>query len=111
MSSPPCYNCNCENIRFEVDPFGRVWYPDLGRYRVGVLDTAGNEIVAIGGYGNADSRGPESKDPKLADPDIAFSWPHAVGVTGKYVYVGDAGNRRLLRARITYAAEETCPAP
>jgi len=120
--------CNCENTRFDVDPFGRVWYPDLGRYRVGVLDTNGNLITTFGGYGNAESRGPDSPvvdpqtgkvrprrpdDPKdlkspFAEPEIAFSWLIGVGATDKYAYMGDSLNRRMLRARLAYAVEESC---
>ncbi|MBM4036236.1 MAG: hypothetical protein FJ291_31255 [Planctomycetes bacterium] len=100
--------CNCENTRFDVDPFGRVWYPDLGRYRVGVLDTNGNLITTFGSDGNADSCGPESKDKQLAEPEIAFAWLIGVGATDKFAYMGDGLNRRLLRARLVYAAEETC---
>jgi hypothetical protein len=93
--------CNCENTRFDVDPYGRVWYPDLGRYRVGVLDTNGNLVTTFGTYGNAESRGPE----------IAFAWLIGVGATDKYAYMGDSLNRRLLRARLTYVVEETCTLP
>ncbi len=100
--------CNCEHINFDVDPFGRVWYPDIGRYRIDVLDTAGNELAHFGGYGNADSKGPESSDKKLSEPEIAFAWPLGVAATDRYAYVGDPLNRRLLRARLVYAAEETC---
>jgi len=123
--------CNCENTRFDVDPFGRVWYPDLGRYRVGVLDTNGNLITTFGSYGNAESRGPDSPvidpktgkvrprrpdDPKslkspFAEPEIAFAWLIGVGATDKYAYMGDSLNRRLLRAKLVYAAEETCALP
>ena len=91
-------------MRFDVDPFGRVWYPDLGRYRVGVMDTNGNDLTHFGGYGNQDSAGPKSKHPK---PDIAMSWPLGVVTTDRYAYMGDAVNRRLLRAKLVYAAEET----
>ncbi|MHC4917145.1 MAG: hypothetical protein ACYTGB_16825, partial [Planctomycetota bacterium] len=41
MSHLALHYCNCETSRFDVDPFGRVWYPDLGRFRVVVLDTDG----------------------------------------------------------------------
>jgi len=122
------HNCNCENTRFDVDPFGRVWYPDLGRYRVGVLDTGGNLITTFGSYGNAESRGPDSPvvdpktgkvrprqtdDPKdmkspFAEPEIAFSWLIGVGATDKYAYMGDSLNRRLLRAKLVYAEEAVC---
>ena len=120
--------CNCENTRFDVDPFGRVWYPDLGRYRVGVLDTNGNLITTFGSYGNAESAGPDSPvldpktgkvrprladDPKdlkspFAEPGIAFSWLIGVGATDKYAYMGDSLNRRMLRAKLTYSAEAVC---
>ena len=101
--------CTCDSTRFDVDEFGRVWYPDAVRFRVCVLDTNGNDLAHFGGYGNADNRGPESKDKALATPDIAFSWLVGVGVTDRYVYTGDSLNRRMLRCRVTYAAEETCP--
>ncbi len=120
--------CPCESIHFDVDPYGRVFYPDLCRFRVGVLDTAGNEITHFGGYGNADSCGPESMvldpktrklrprrpgDPKdlkspFAEPEIAFSWLMGVGVTDRYAYMGDTLNSRLLRAKLVYEAEATC---
>ncbi|MHC4915324.1 MAG: hypothetical protein ACYTGB_07510, partial [Planctomycetota bacterium] len=128
ISQVPQFYCNCESTRFDVDLFGRVWYPDLGRYRVGVLDTAGNPITTFGSYGNAESRGPDSpvvdpktgkvrdrrpSDPKdlkspFAEPEIAFGYLIGVGATDEYVYMGDSMNRRLLRARLVYAAEETC---
>lgn len=123
--------CNCETTRFDVDEFGRVFYPDLCRFRVGVLDTSGNEIVHFGGYGNADSKGAESPvidpktkkvrprradDPKelqspFAQPDIGISWIVGVGATDKYAYIADAINRRVLRAKLVYAGEETCGLP
>jgi len=121
--------CNCETTRFDVDEFGRVFYPDLQRFRVGVLDTNGNEILHFGGYGNAESMGPESPvidlqakkvrprradDPKdlkspFTEPEIAFAWLIGVGATDRYAYMADTLNRRLLRAKLVYAAEETCP--
>jgi hypothetical protein len=120
--------CNCESTRFDVDDFGRVFFPDMIRYRVGVLDTNGNVILHFGGYGNADSMGPDSPvidpttkkvRPRRADdpaslrspftePDIAFSWLNGVGATDKYAYMTDILNRRILRAKLVYAAEETC---
>jgi hypothetical protein len=131
ISQLPQFYCNCESTRFDVDLFGRVWYPDMGRYQVGVLDTNGNMITTFGGYGNAESRGPDSPvvdpktgkvrprkadDPKdlkspFAEPEIAFSYLIGVGATARYVYMADSLNRRLLRARLVYAAEQTCPIP
>jgi hypothetical protein len=131
ISHLPLFYCNCENTRFDVDPFGRTWYPDLGRYRVGVLDTNGNLITTFGNYGNAESCGsdspvvdPQTKrirprkadDPKdlkspFAEPEIAFSYLIGAGATDKYAYMGDSLNRRLLRAKLVYAAEETVAVP
>ncbi|HOX05272.1 MAG TPA: hypothetical protein PK280_02630 [Planctomycetota bacterium] len=95
------FYCNCESTRFDVDEFGRVWYPDLVRCRVGVLDTNGNPVTRFGTYGNADSTGPE----------IAFAWLSGVGVTDRYAYAADGLNRRVLRIRIVYAAEDTAVVP
>ncbi|MCA9223151.1 MAG: hypothetical protein KDA71_22695, partial [Planctomycetales bacterium] len=69
ISHVALHYCNCENTRYDVDEFGRVWYPDLNRFRVCVLDTDGNEITHFGGYGNTDNRGPDSDKP-LSEPDI-----------------------------------------
>ena len=122
------FGCNCENVTFDVDPFGRVFFPDPALYRVRVIDANGNAITQFGGYGNAESMGPDSpvvdpgtgrlrrrtaEDPKelkspFAEPEIAFAWLVGVGVTDRFAYLGDGLNRRLLRARLVYAAEETC---
>ncbi len=72
----------------------------MGRFRVGVLDTNGNPICQFGLYGNGDT----------AD-QIAFSWLIGVAATDRHAYMGDSLNRRLLRAKLTYAAEEACPVP
>jgi len=101
-------SCNCESTRFDVDEFGRVWYPDLGRFRICVLDTAGNPITHFGGFGNTENRGPESTEPSLKKPDLAFAWLAGVGITDKYAYMGDSMNKRLLRARLVCATEEVC---
>jgi hypothetical protein len=98
--------CLCESPRFDVDGFGRSFFPDAGRFRVGVIDTGGNELCWFGSYGNQDSAGPKSKVPT---PEVPLCWPHAVAVGDEAAYVGDRLNRRVVRVRITYAAEETCP--
>jgi hypothetical protein len=122
------YRCNCENITFDVDEFGRVFFPDGPQFRVCVIDTNGNSLTSFGDYGDANCMGPDSpvidpktrllrprlsSDPKdlkspFAQPEIAFSWLLGVGVTDDYAYMGDSLNQRLLRARMTYAADETC---
>jgi hypothetical protein len=122
------YRCNCENITFDVDEFGRVFFPDVPQFQIRVIDTNGNPLTSFGDYGDANCMGPDSPvidpgtkmlrprqatDPEdlkspFAEPEIAFSWLLGVGVTDDYAYMGDSLNQRLLRAKMTYAADETC---
>jgi hypothetical protein len=124
-------HCHCTGSDFDVDDFGRVFAPDTGRFRVGVLDTNGNEILSFGAYGNQDFCGPEScvldpaskllrprkpEDPQdlvspFAEPELAFGWIVGLAVTDRYAYVDDVINKRILRVRLDYAATETVPAP
>ncbi|MDD4889980.1 MAG: hypothetical protein PHU85_08610 [Phycisphaerae bacterium] len=93
--------CRCELSGLDVDGFGRSFFCDAGRFRVGAIDTAGNEVCWIGSYGNQDSAGPA----------IAFAWPQALAVDDKSVYVGDRLNRRIVRVKLGYAAVETMAVP
>lgn len=112
--------CNCESTRFDVDPFGRVYYPDLLRYQVRVIDTNANDIMHFGSYGNTDSKSNNSinvdevtgkvlKDKKGNSPydktKIPFSWLIGVGATDKYIYAGDSSNRRLTQIKVVYGSE------
>jgi len=123
--------CHCIATDFDVDDFGRVFYPDLLRFRVQVVDTNGNEILTFGGYGNQDHRGPESyvrdpsdgslrprrkDDPKdlvspFGRPEVAFAWIIGLAVSDRYVYVADELNQRVLRCRLGYSAVETFQVP
>ena len=91
--------CTCESTRFNVHYFCRVWYPDLGRLRLEVLETNGNDLTHFGRYANADTVGA-----------IPCSWLTGVSVSERHVYTSDELSRRLLRLRITCAAEATCEA-
>ncbi|MGB2819798.1 MAG: hypothetical protein WBF17_02360, partial [Phycisphaerae bacterium] len=97
--------CLCESPRFDVDGFGRSFFPDACRFRVGVLDAAGNEICFLGSYGNQDSAGPDSAVPT---PEIPLCWPHAIAAGEGFVYVGDRLNRRIVRVRLAHEAEAVC---
>jgi DNA-binding beta-propeller fold protein YncE len=97
--------CLCESPRFDVDEFGRSFFPDVGRFQVGVLDTAGNELCRFGGYGNSDSAGPGSRVPL---PDIPLCWADNVAAGNGHVYIGDRLNRRVVAVRLEYADEKTC---
>jgi hypothetical protein len=101
-------HCMCEGSGFDVDPFGRVFFPNLGQFRIEVIDTNNNPILTFGKYGNEDSGGPNAK---IKKPDIPLAWPVYVAVSDKYAYVADTVNRRVVRVKLAYAAEQTCKAP
>ncbi|MHC4914235.1 MAG: hypothetical protein ACYTGB_01985 [Planctomycetota bacterium] len=98
--------CACYVPHFDLDGFGRAFVPDVPRFSVRVLDSAGNQLARIGTYGNADSAGPGSKVPQ---PKIPFGWPAYVAVTDEAVYVSDMLNRRVARLTLHSEVEETCP--
>lgn len=101
-------HCMCEGSGFDVDSFGRVFYPNLGQFRIEVIDTNNNPITAFGKYGNEDSGGPEAK---IKSPAIPLAWPTYVAVSDRFAYVADTVNRRVVRVRLGYAAEATCGVP
>ena len=96
---PSRVGCNCLASYFDVDYYGRVFYPDAGRSRVGILDTNGNLIGHFGCYGNRDAEGGEDYVP--------LTMPIAAAASDRFVYVCDLNSHLLMRTRITYAAEET----
>ena len=64
--------------------------------RVELCDSAGNVICRFGQYGNRDSAG------------LGLQSPSSVATDGDYAFLGDPGNRRLLKVKFTYAAEADC---
>jgi hypothetical protein len=97
--------CMCEGGGFDVDSCGRVFFPNLGQFRVEVLDTNGNPITTFGKYGNQDSGG---KDARVKQPDIPLAWPLTVAVSDTHAYVADTLNRRVVKVRLGYAIEAAC---
>jgi hypothetical protein len=98
----------CEGAGFDVDPFGRVFFPNLGQFRIEVVDTNNTPIATFGKYGNEDSGGPNTK---IKTPDIPLAWPTYVAVSDRWAYVADTVNRRIVRVKLNYAAEATCALP
>jgi len=98
--------CHCETTRFDLDDFGRLFVPDVFRFCVYVLDSAGNEITRFGSYGNMDSRGPKSPVP---EPKIPFGWPLSVECSGSRVFVADLVNRRVVAVKFEHAASAEIP--
>jgi hypothetical protein len=106
--SPGTPTCMCEGAGFDVDPFGRVFFPNLGRFRVEVVDTNNNPICTFGAYGNQDSAGAGSA---VSTPPIPLAWPTYVAVSDTHAYVADTVNLRVVKVRLAHAAEATAQVP
>jgi hypothetical protein len=104
--------CQCEGAGFDVDAFGRVFYPNLGQFRIEVVDNNNNFIGTFGHYGNADSQlvptGSKDGKPLVSVPDIPLAWPTYVAAADRYAYVADLVSMRTVKVRLNYAVEETC---
>jgi hypothetical protein len=101
-------DCTCNHNRFDLDGFARSWIPANQLYSVMVLDANGNRIARLGRYGNVDDSEADLKEKK---DGLRFAWPRATAVSDTAIYVIDDGNRRILKAALSYAAEETVPLP
>jgi hypothetical protein len=89
-------NCECPTLRFSTDWYKRTFVPEVYRHSIGVLDTAGNLVMHVGTYGNADSDG------------ITAAHSNKVSTTDDYMVFDDCGER-LTVLRLGYHAEETVP--
>lgn len=109
--------CMCEGVGFDVDAFGRVFYPNLGQFRVEVVDTVNNWITTFGKYGNQDDGTRNgASDSASATPNselrvprsrIPLAWPTYVAVSDDYAFVNDTVSSRVVRVKLGAAAEET----
>jgi hypothetical protein len=95
-------SCTCHNLRPAMDYWARTWIGANQLNSLVVLDANGNRIARIGRYGNVDDADPQHGN-------IHFAWIRAVAVSDTAVYAVDPPNRRILKAAIKYAAEETVP--
>jgi hypothetical protein len=96
--------CSCPHARFHMDRWARTFVPANHLYSIMVLDSNGNRIARFGRYGNVDDADPRCNG-------IHLCWPRAVAASDTAFYVADHGNKRILKAALFYAAEETVPAP
>ncbi len=95
--------CNCQTARFDLDPYDRLYAPDVFRFSVAMLDANGNLIGRFGQYGNADD---------VADGTaIPLAWPHAVTLSREAAYVADMVSRRIVRVRLDATNESLCDLP
>jgi DNA-binding beta-propeller fold protein YncE len=109
--APPRYAafsaCWCLHATFDIDAYDRLFVPDALQFCVRVLDANFNEIMTFGGYDSATDRGGKAN---LPGPEIPFEYPSYVNAADAAVYVTDSAScaRRIVRVKLTYAAEETC---
>ncbi len=98
--------CDCYNARFALDYLGRSFAPELDHCSVAVLDTAGNLIVRVGRYGNADSAGSDSAVPLGGDEVGLFYAPYVATHTDRRLFIADPGNARIVSVKLGYHATE-----
>jgi hypothetical protein len=96
--------CMCEGTGFDVDPYGRVFYPNLCQFRIEVIDASNNLLTTFGKYGNQDS-GP---DGRVKTPNIPLAWPTYVAVSDTCAYVNDTIGMRVVRIKLASENEATC---
>ena len=70
---------------------------------VNVIDANGNVAARLGGYGN--------QSDLVAGKPPAYNIPRSVAVTDEALWVHDNQPRAVVKAKLTYAAEETVPLP
>jgi hypothetical protein len=91
-----------------MDYVARHWLPANQLHSVVVIDANANLIVRLGRYGNVDDT---AKDIQAGGDGLRFVWPRAVAASDTALYVADHGNRRILRAMLSYAAVATVGLP
>ncbi|MEX0702248.1 MAG: SMP-30/gluconolactonase/LRE family protein [Planctomycetales bacterium] len=105
--------CNCYNTRFALDYLSRTFVPEFDHYSVAVLDSAGNLVLRIGRYGNADDGAPlvkEGASPaarSIGGDEVAlFYAPYVATHTDRRLFIADPGNGRILSVKLGYHADE-----
>lgn len=101
-------DCMCHSLSYDMDYFARFWIPANHLSSVMVIDANGNRIARLGRYGNVDDT---DADVKAGKDGLRFAWPRALAVSDTALYVTDERNHRILKAALSFAAEETVPVP
>jgi hypothetical protein len=97
--------CTCPTMRPHLDWYRRTFLSEAYRHSIGVLDSAGNLILHIGQYGNADSwHGPRSAV-RVGGDEIGLLLPRMMSGTDNYLCFQDWGER-LAVLKLNYHAEE-----
>ncbi|MFB3890787.1 MAG: hypothetical protein ACE15C_02060 [Phycisphaerae bacterium] len=100
-------NCSyeCPGAQVCVDDDDRIWITEHLTYNFKAVDSAGNLIARLGGYGNADCDGdPGGRNPS---PAIPLAWPQAVARYKDMVLVCDQISARIARCKLTWKEEKS----
>ncbi|MCG3181240.1 MAG: hypothetical protein BIFFINMI_03615 [Phycisphaerae bacterium] len=107
-------SCVCWHARFQLDFLARSFAPEMMRYHVAVLDSAGNLVTRIGRYGNVDDGQPliavagPAQTHSIGGDEVALMHAGYVGVdTDRRLYICDAGNGRILSVKLGYHTTQT----
>jgi hypothetical protein len=105
--------CACWNARYALDYLNRSFAPEMDRYSVAVLDSAGNVVTRIGTYGNVDdglplikAGGPPRPRSIGGDEVALFHGAYLAVHTDRRLFIADPGNGRILSVKLGYHAEE-----
>jgi hypothetical protein len=104
----PARCCACKQERPSLDPWARLWIPANHICSVWVIDSNGNRMARIGKYGNVDDTEADLKEER---DGVRFCNVGTVTTSDTAMYALDEGNRRILKAALNFAAEETAPLP
>ncbi len=101
--------CACWHARFALDNYARSFVPEVDHFSIAVLDTAGNLILRIGQYGNADDGKPLVQDGgspntrSIGGDEIALFHAAYVAIhTDRRLFISDGGNARILSVKLDY---------
>lgn len=97
--------CTCENARFFVDGFGRIYTPNSVNQKVSVSDNNGNTLQSFGTYGNIDDINAELAGAEGYRGRFFMAFPMSVAASEDYIYTADLANQCLLKIRKTFALD------
>lgn len=95
--------CTCMKASSDLDDFERSFVCAAQTATINVIDSNGNVMARLGGYGNVDDL--------MSGKKLAFSLPRNVAATDDTMWVVDMDHRALVRAALVYRAQETVPLP
>jgi len=107
--------CHCvATSQMAFDYFGRTSVTETQRCEVVVVDSAGNETLRLGRYGNVDeglplvtAGGPPTPRAVGGDEVTLVNPKFVAAETDRRLFIADIGNYRILNVRLDYHATET----